>query len=379
MVIMATICKRKDGTWCAAVVHGVNDKGKPKRKYLYGKTKKEVEEKLRKFTTDIHEYGKAISDDKITFSEWTYKHLFTNLRQTLCPSTFENYVGNYNVHIKNSSIGQINIKDIVQMDLQHFLNQKTHLSNGTMKKIYNLMNSSFKGAIANNLIRINPLDNVKLPKSQKDDRKMDIMSVYEQKRYMEACDKEYHGLICLTSLATGLRLGEARALRWENVDLNGCMLAIKENVIYTKAYDEYGSYETMELVKEPKTKSGIRYIPLPSFIVTKLRTHKISSKYSKDEDKVFCTSTGNFLGENNIRRTHYSICKKANIKPINLHALRHTFATRMVEAGVDYKTLQEILGHKDIKVTMNRYAHVTHETKKAAMAAQENLYKELVL
>lgn len=373
---MASICKRKDGTWCAAIVHGVNDNGKPKRKYLYGKTKKEVAEKVRQYTTDIYEYGKALSDDRISLQEWTYKHLFTNLRQTLSVATFENYMCNYNVHIKGSVIGQLSIKDLVQMDLQHYFNQKVYLSNGTMRKIYNLLNSSFQGAIANNLIRINPLTSVRLPKSTKDDKTMEVMSVYEQKKYMNECENAYHGLLCLTALATGLRLGEVRALRWKNVDLNNCIITIRENVVYSRVYDAHGNYETKETVKEPKTKSGIRLIPLPNFIAAKLRTHKVASKYSGDADKVFCTSSGKFLGESNIRRTHYAICNKAGIRPLNFHALRHTFATRMVEASVDYKVLQEILGHKDIKVTMNRYAHVTQDTKKAAIAAQDNLYQE---
>lgn len=377
--IMATICKCKNGKWCAAVVIGTKVNGKPNRKYLYGNTKKEVEAKLRHLTTDLHMNGSAIDNSKITLGEWTCKHLFTNLKNSISKSTFDTYMRVYDVHIRRSGIGEIDLKNIKTITMQEYFNAKTDLSNEYLKKIYNVLNSSFKGAIANNLIRINPLDAVKLPISARKEKGIDVLTREEQRAYVLAAENEYYGLVCITALFCGLRLGEVKALRWENVNLRKGEIIVAESAKRVRVFTSADKFKTNNVVKEPKTKSGIRKIPIPSFLLAKLKEHKIGTNYSKDEDKVFCTKTGNFLGENNIRRSHYRICTRANIQDITFHALRHTFATRMVESGIDYKTLQELMGHSDIKVTMNRYAHVLDETKREAIQKQEQLYRELLL
>ena len=370
---MASICKRKDGTWCAAIVYGVNDSGKPKRKYLYGKTKKEVEEKLRKFSTDIHDYGNAINEVSFTVQEWVYQHMFTNLHKSIADTTFENYLIVYNTHIKNSWLGEMKLKDVKLLHLQQYFKDKTALSEAYMHRIRILLNGSFKTAILNNLIRTNPLTGFKPPKSEKEESTFEVLTKDEQSIYM-AYAKEP---IILTALFTGMRLGELLALKWYNVDLDSRIISVVESYNRAKVYDEKGNYTTKDLFKEPKSKSGTRKIPIPQFLATQLKKHKLLSKYAKDDDLVFCTSTGKVYSTSNIRRLHHMILKKSGLRHVKFHALRHTYATRLLEAGENFKTLQVLLGHADIQTTMNIYAHVTEETKFGAADLQEKLFKEL--
>lgn len=372
---MASICKRKDGTWCAAVVHGVKEDGKPKRKYLYGKTKKEVEEKLRRFTTDIADYGTPLDETDISVQDWLYKHMFTNLHKSIADTTFENYLIVYNTHIKDSWLGEMKLKDVRLTHLQQYFKGKTELSDAYMHRIRILLNGSFKSAILNNLIRTNPFTGFKAPKSDKEENTFEVMTKEEQAIYVEHAKDD---VIILTALFTGMRLGELLALRWEHVDLENRIISVEQSYNRAKVYDENGKYETTDLFKNPKSKSGTRKIPIPQFLVRELKKYKLLSKYSKSSDLVFCTCTGKVYSASNIRRIHRAILKKSNLRHIKFHALRHTYATRLLEAGENFKTLQVLLGHADIQTTMNIYAHVTEETKFSAADMQDKLFKELL-
>lgn len=371
---MASICKRKDGTWCAAVVHGVNDKGKPKRKYLYGKTKKEVEQKLRQFENDVEGYGAALDENNMSVEEWVYKHLFTNLHKTIKDTTFANYLIVYDTHIKNSWLGEMQLKDVKLNHLQQFFKGKTELSEAYMHRIRIILNGAFKSAMLNNLIRVNPFTGFKPPKSEKEATKFEVMTKEEQSLYMHHARNEP---VILTALFTGMRLGELLALRWQNVDLDTKVITVEQSHSRAKVYDDNGDYTTQDLFLDPKSESGVRRIPIPNSLVLELRKHKLASAYKKDKDLVFCTCTGNVYSASNIRRIHRSILKKADLRHIKFHALRHTYATRLLEAGENFKTLQVLLGHADIQTTMNIYAHVTEETKHKAADLQEQLFKEL--
>lgn len=376
MILLASICKRKDGTWCAAVVVGTKADGKPDRKYLYGKTKKAVEEKLRQLTTDIADYGTVIDDKGITVEEWIYRHMFTNLHKSIADTTFENYLIVCDTHIKGSWLGNMKLKDVKLTHLQEYFKEKTDLSDSYMHRIRILLNGAFKTAILNNLIKRNPFEGFKAPKSTKEDNDFEVLTKEEQAIYIEHAKDD---VIILTALFTGMRLGELLALRWEHVDLERREISVVQSYNRAKVYNKKGTYETMDLFKSPKSKSGTRKIPIPQFLVKELKKHKLLSRYKKDDDLVFCTSTGNVYSASNIRRIHRAILKKAHLRHIKFHALRHTYATRLLEAGENFKTLQVLLGHADIQTTMNIYAHVTEETKHNAADLQDKLFKELSL
>lgn len=374
---MAKVYKRNDGRWCTAYTHGVDANGKPKRKYLYGKTKKEVEEKLRLFANDIADFGKALDTNNIILSDWAYKHLFINMLHTVSASTFDRYKGIYDNHIKDSSIGFMNVKDITQIHIQQYFNSKTNLAKASLKKLQYLLCNIFNGAISNNIIRVNPMDNIKLPKSTTDEKEIEILTIDEQTAYIAAAQQEKRGLLYLLTLFTGLRLGEVIGLRWSNIDLNESMLYIRESLKRSKVYNADGSYTIQDVVKDPKTSNSKRSIPLPQFILVELKKYKIKS-FNQENDLVFPSEAGTPLRSENVRRTHYRICDRAGIRRISFHALRHTFATRMIEKNTDIKTVQKWLGHSKIELTYNIYVHVQENTIKESVKVLDDLYEEMM-
>jgi integrase len=118
-----------------------------------------------------------------------------------------------------------------------------------------------------------------------------------------------------------------------------------------------------------------RTVPIPAFLIKEFKQHRLRTK----GDYVFCTSIGTTLSADNIRKYHHKICEKAKVKSISFHALRHTYATRLLENGENFKTIQELLGHADIKTTLNIYTHVLEDTKKSAADKLEALYKNISL
>nr|WP_307991266.1 tyrosine-type recombinase/integrase [uncultured Niameybacter sp.] len=375
---MAKIPQRSDGRYYSRVNIGRTTDGKPKYKYIYGATQKEVKEKLRAFTTDLDTYGKPLSTSFITLSDWTYKHLFINVHHRVAASTFERYISIYNNHIKNSPLADMHIKDIHQIHIQNYLNEKKSLSKSSLKKIYELLNNSFKTAISNNLVRLNPMEGVALPTSKINTSEIEILTLTEQKSYTQALGNELYGILYLTTLLTGMRLGEIIALKWHNVNLNEATITVCESYKRVRKYNSNGTSFTTIDKKRPKTQKGTRTIPIPQALVTALKTYKLASPNSA-ENLVFCTSSGNCLSDSNIRKYHDRICKAANIRNVSFHALRHTFATRMIENNVDVKTVSEMLGHTTVELTLNRYVHSTHETKRIAADAMDKLHKELLL
>lgn len=145
----------------------------------------------------------------------------------------------------------------------------------------------------------------------------------------------------------------------------------------SKVYEKDGTYTSKNVIKTPKTQNSIRIIPIPSFLLDLLKQKK-HPKITEDS-LVFTSQTGTMLISRNIMRSHYRACERSKIKPriilddekektiydgVGFHALRHTFATRLLEKNVNIKIISELLGHKDIQTTLNIYTHVTVDAKK---------------
>lgn len=385
------IRKNKDKKDTIYWIGQINENGV--RKSFYGKTKKEVEAKVNEYLTDLYTYGSPISNESVILSKWVYSYLFTTAIHNLSPSTFDRYKGIYDNYIENSSIASLNVKEITPLQLQHFFNEQMHLAHASIKKIYFLLNQSFKAAIKNSIIRINPIEGVVVPNKHIEPKEVQILTKEQQRDYIIHAENESYGLLCITTLFTGMRLGEVTALRWENVDLDNGIISIKESVKVSKVYNTDGTYQKEHVTKKPKSKSSIREIPIPPFLVDKLLLHRpIKPPNILAKHYVFETANGTHVLDSNAKRTHRKICTAAKINPVKVvkagkihikykgvsfHALRHTFASRMIESGESIKVVQELLGHKDAQTTLNIYAHVLSDTLKATADKQQALFQEL--
>ncbi|MCM1130751.1 MAG: site-specific integrase [Roseburia sp.] len=199
-----------------------------------------------------------------------------------------------------------------------------------------------------------PTSTIKLPPSK--EKEVSALTREEQKVVEEYCLKSnknnYLGIIIC--LYTGIRLGELLALTWEDIDFNKKYLYIKKTS-YTLRKDRKKDF----IVESPKTKKSNRVIPLPDKLINLLTIYR-----NKSICKFIIHTRGKTMVETrSYQRSFESILKKCKIKHYNFHCLRHTFATRALELGMDIKTLSEILGHTNVAITLNRYAHSLLEYK----------------
>ena len=153
----------------------------------------------------------------------------------------------------------------------------------------------------------------------------------------------------------GLRIGEVCALRWENIDLNKRVIHIKSTVTRIKNNETGG---TTLIIDKPKTKAAIRDIPIHSKILPIL-----IEMHNRKESPYVISSSSDFISPRTYEYRYHRILQQCGIEHYNYHTLRHTFATKCTIAGVDAKTLSEILGHSNTSITMNTYVHPSTEMK----------------
>lgn len=282
---------------------------------------------------------------------------FVALREGIvCSTTINNYEWLYKKHIKEN-VENMLVRKVKDIDLQNVLNDAIAKGKtvGTVDKIKQLLNLIFKFAKKNKIIDYNPAYDLEIPPKKTKDTI--FLTVDEQKKFVKRLHKQKYRLIYLLILETGLRIGEATGLKWEDIDFNEKCLYVKRNIVLNK--------KTKELeVHEGKTQKAIRRIPLTIKAIDILLEQKKNMPNIINKNWVgyiFIFRDGNIAKSANVYATLKSIVKTMGMNEISVHSLRHTFATRCIEAGMRPKTLQKILGHASITTTMNLYVHVSSE------------------
>ncbi len=383
-----TISKRKDGRWCAAITTGYDDEGRQNRQFYYGKTRQEVADKLNQAVHRLST-GTYVEPNKITVGQWVDTWLNEYKKPSVRPTTYESYEYLTRVHII-PSIGHITLKDLRPEQLQKLYNDKLckgrtdnsgGLSARTVRYIHIIIHEALSQAVKNNLIVRNVSELTTLPKQSK--KEMRVLTLEEQSRFLDTLEDDRLRAAYILALATGIREGELMALRWQDVDLKEGLIKINRSIKRVKNFDRNTTVKTKLIFQEPKTNAGKRTIPLPFSVIGELEAHKKRQLLEKmearkvytDNDLVFCNEIGNPTEPATIAQKFYKLIKKAGIDKANFHALRHTYATRLLEANEHPKVVQEILGHSDISMTLNTYSHVMPEIKKAAAQKIDFLFQ----
>ncbi len=385
-----TILKRKDGTWQAQATIGRDSQtGKPKRITFYGKTQKEAQQKLAKALGEISQ-GLFIEPTRFTVGEW-FNTWLTEYKQppNVKLSTYVSYEMFIRAHLK-PALGSIYLKDLRPETIQRFYNEKSKngridgkggLSAKTLRNLHNMIHEGLEQAVRNNLIVRNVSNAITLPKRYKKDIR--VLSLEEQSQFLKAIQDERLKAAFILCLGSGLRLGELLALRWEDVNLDEGIIRVRQTLNRLKTLDEESPTKTKLIFQEPKTDKGRRNIPIPESIVLELKAHKsrqrleelkIGADYNK-ESLVFCSEIGTPLEPRSFIRKLHNIVKKANINHANVHSMRHTFASRLLEVNEHPKVVQEMLGHANISMTLDIYSHVMPEVKKAAAMKLNSLFQ----
>ena len=309
------------------------------------------------------------------YQEWLIEWLENYVRPTSKMKTHARYEQIVNSHLI-PRMGAYELEELTPQLLQHQIvdmgkrgNRRTGkgLAPSTLNLIVAVIQDSLTTAYSIEITKVYAADKIKRPRIE--EKKVECFSVAEQKVLEEAIknDRRMKTFGILLSLYTGLRIGELLALEWTDIDFDKRELSISKTCHDSK--DEFGRY--VRFVNPPKTSTSMRVIPIPKQLIPLLREmkKKNSSKYVVgDGDKV--------ISVRSYQRTYELILKKHGLPHRGFHALRHTFATRAIECGIDVKTLSEILGHKNPTVTLNRYAHSLMEHKKDMMNRLGKLFIE---
>ena len=301
----------------------------------------------------------------MTFNEWALKWLQIE-KDYIKESSFANYntiTINYLIPrfygIQLDDITEDILQDAIIYWLHHGkLYQDCGLSEKTVKDIVMVFKKCYRKAIKNRVVSNRTFD-VIFPKNN-DIKKLAVLTKENQRRLTQAVylDLTSKSMGILLTLATGLRIGELCALQWKDIDLDNRILSVTKTLqrLFIKSID--GKNSTKVIISTPKTKASIRDIPLPTAIVPVLRKVK-----SKNPNDYILTGKSKYLEPRTYRSYFDRFLNRNGIEHINFHGLRHTFATRLIEAGADCKTVSELLGHSSVVMTLNLYVHPQLEAK----------------
>ena len=266
--------------------------------------------------------------------------------------------------IEQVPLGKKNIDTITSDEIQEYLNSQTHLSNSSIKKLYQLFNQAFKFAINRGYLMQNPMINVIRPKSEKEDKEVRALTVEEQQAFTEyllnrdVSQCKYRNTY-LIQMYMGLRVSEALAITIHDIDLKHK----KININKTLTTDEVGG---VIMGNKTKTYAGKRILPIPDFLYPYVvEQMKIANdQVNNDEKLLFKPINQKYTRRENVNSELKRILKKYfNITDISTHSLRHTFGTRCIESGMAPVVVQKLMGHKDISVTLNTYTSVFDKFK----------------
>ena len=270
--------------------------------------------------------------------------------------TYERYKYIIEKHI-NPKLGEFDLDDLSAVTLQDYVLSELEsgnlisskgLANNSVIGIVNALKSALKLAKSLEICAVDNSGKIKLPMAT--EKPVTAFEKWEQEKLEKYClssnKTNYLGIIIC--LYTGIRLGELLALTWNDIDLKSGIMTISKT-----AYRIKQNGKPRVVIDKPKTKNSSRLIPLPKQLLEILKRAKRISK----SDFVLSTRTGGIVGTRAYQKTYERILKKLDIPYKNFHSLRHTFATRAIEMGMDVKTLSEILGHKNPVITLQRYTH----------------------
>lgn len=354
------IHQRCDGRW-EARISITNKYGIIVSKSIYGKSYRDAKNKKNEFIKAIDEQDKVLSLK--TLQEIADEWLQTESCR-LKKSTYLKYQGIIYRHI-NPVLGKYCINTVDEKIINKFLLSK--LEAGRIDNGGELSQSYVKtiGIVLSSIINYAILHSYREPLKGKiilpriDKQKIEILTnkEYSQLEQILLLDNSTTALGAILSLYTGMRIGEICALRWEDINLTQNTIYIKHTISRILSLND--AQKKTELVMDnPKTKASIREIPITSElkkILMKAQKNKLGSYVISENDS--------FVSPRTFEYRFHRLLTKNNVRNINFHILRHTFATRCVESNVDIKTLSEILGHSSVSITLNTYVHPSFESK----------------
>ncbi len=329
---------------------------------LYADTYSEITDKLVK---DKYEDSKMLNviDNSMTLDEW-FDVWMTTYKQDCRNTTIEMYTYTY-LKLK-PLIGWRKMSTFNLIILQQALNKLSNdNSRRTAKRV---LNDIFNKALQSDVVTKNYVPNLKTDIIKSDKKERKVLTVKEEKIFREYLNTDKYKStqtykdIYILALDTGMRIGEVLGLQWEDVDIRNKKIYVSNTLVYLKPVFNTENHEVKKELHKPKTASGYRTIPMSTEVYNLFLGMKKS-----EQGFVFTTKKGEPLNPGTIRANMKVLIGHMqedypDFEYFSFHTFRHTFATRAIEMGVKPKTLQKILGHAKISITMDLYCHTTDDS-----------------
>jgi integrase len=360
------IWHRKDGRWEARYIKDRLN-GRAVYGYVYAKTYKEVKEK---------QMSKAKEVDSITapkcniFINELFDLFLENKKHHVKASTYSKYSRDINNHLR-PYWSHVHLNDVNSLMIENFINYLSNVENKnqnkkfsakTIKDLIVLLKSIILYANQRELCSVN-INSVAPPKQIKSRIQVltkDDQQIFERFLYKDI-DLTKMGI--LLTLYTGIRIGELCALQWKNIDMKNQVLNIEKTI--QRISVDSTKQSTKIIFDTPKSNASTRSVPIFTNLFYILKNSFYNPNLS--DNCFFLTGTTNYVEPRNFYRKYQNCIEKCGLHHYTFHCLRHTFATRAIECGIDPKSLSEILGHANVKITLDKYVHSDFEVKKAQM------------
>ena len=359
-----TIRKRSDGRWEGRYTLGFDPiTGKQRQKSVYGKTQKEVRQKLTRIAAEIDE-GIYVEPNSMILSDWLkiwLRDYIGNVKPATVVSYTEHVKLNIIPYIGNTQLNKLSPAMVQAM--YNRLQREKGLSPKTIKNVHGVLHRSLHQAQKLDYIRRNPLDAVTLPRIEKVQIKP--MEDDELVRFLNAIKGNPYEYVFFVTVFTGLREGEILGLTWDCVNFDQNTLFINKQHGKAKRSKEY----VFSSLKNDKP----RTIMVANGVMDVLRKQKAQQDHweelagncwNNSDNLVFTTELGRYLSNQTVYLAFKKVVKSLGMDKVRFHDLRHTFAVNSLKAGDDIKTVQENLGHHTAAFTLDVYAHVTSGMKR---------------
>lgn len=344
----------------------------PKRRYISGKKREDVAKKLRKVLHDM-DSGLSYDAGPLTVEEHLDRWLKDSIKDTVRTSTHQRYEQITRLHL-TPRIGHVKLKELTPAHVQRLYRDRldSGLSPSTVRKIHNVLHKALSQAAKWGLVPRNVTEMTNPPKEVSEE--INPLSAEEAHRLIEAAREDPLEALYVLAIHSGMRQGELLALKWDDIDLESGTVNVKRTLTKDRGKLLFG---------EPKSVKGRRRVDLTNAAVEALRGHlnrqmedmqRLGDLY-QDQGLVFTTNTGAPINPSNLRQRSFGkLLNRAGLRKVRFHDLRHTCATLLLRREVHPKYVQELLGHANIKMTLDRYSHFIPGMGRRTAQAMEEIF-----